>query len=130
MAIRLKNNVDRDQWQILAEYTDDTTCRQWFTYGNYIDEVLVMNDGADDTYYAHDHLYSPAALLDDTGAVVERYEYDACGKVAILAPNYELRSTHYKYSDSLPLPKRLFRDMAGSKNRPFATEDIVHLCRM
>ncbi len=29
-----------DQWQILAEYTGDTTWRQWFAYGNYIDEVL------------------------------------------------------------------------------------------
>lgn len=26
-------------------------------------------------------LFSPAALLDDTGAVVERYEYDAFGRI-------------------------------------------------
>ena len=38
-----------------------------------------MNDGTDDYYYLHDHLYSPVALLDDTGAVVERCEYDAYG---------------------------------------------------
>ena len=123
-----------DQWQILAAYDEYSSLQRYYVYGNTIDEVLLSvipaQAGIQDTYYAHDHLYSPAALLDDTGAVVERYEYDACGKVAILAPNYELRSTHYKYSDSLPLPKRLFRDMAGSKNRPFATEDIVHLCRM
>ena len=32
-----------DQWQILCEYADDTTFRQLFTYGNYIDEVLSRN---------------------------------------------------------------------------------------
>ncbi|NLW83446.1 MAG: hypothetical protein GXY41_03430 [Phycisphaerae bacterium] len=59
--------VNNDQWQIPAEYTDDTTCRQWYTYGNYIDEVLIRNThlaGMPLTmrYYAHDHSYSSAAL--------------------------------------------------------------------
>ncbi|NLW83450.1 MAG: hypothetical protein GXY41_03450 [Phycisphaerae bacterium] len=78
-----------DQWQILAEYTDDTTCRQWFTYGNYIDEVLSRNAHPYGLilamqYYAHDHLYSPAALANYNGFTVwERYEYDAYGKVTI-----------------------------------------------
>ena len=48
-----------DQWQILAEY-DGAAFGNRYVYGNYIDEVLVMNDGTDDYYYAHDHLYSPA----------------------------------------------------------------------
>ena len=40
-----------------------------------------------DYYYGHDHLYSPAVLFyeDGTGAeIVERYEYDAYGKVQVL----------------------------------------------
>ena len=35
--------IDNDPWQILTEYTADTTCRQWFTYGNTIDAVLSIN---------------------------------------------------------------------------------------
>ncbi|MCD6175068.1 MAG: hypothetical protein J7K65_04780 [Planctomycetes bacterium] len=65
-----------DQWQVLAEY-DGTAFGNLFVYGNYIDEVLRMNDGTNDYYYAHDHLYSPAALMETDGDVVERYEYDA-----------------------------------------------------
>ena len=49
----------------------------------YIDEVLVKLQDSDEIYYAHDHLYSPVALLDDEGMVLERYEYDAYGKPAI-----------------------------------------------
>lgn len=61
--------------------TQSETDMRYFVYGNYIDEVLVMADidgGAVNTitdgdyYYGHDHLYSVAALFDDTGAVVER----------------------------------------------------------
>jgi hypothetical protein len=67
-----------------------------FVFGNYIDEVLVMHDGAGDLYYAHDHLSSPVALLDDAGAVVERYEYDAYGSVQILTSAfYPLASSQY-----------------------------------
>ena len=32
-----------DPWQILAEYTADTTCRQGFTYGTTIDTALSIN---------------------------------------------------------------------------------------
>ncbi|NLW83448.1 MAG: RHS repeat-associated core domain-containing protein [Phycisphaerae bacterium] len=77
-----------DQWQILAAYDEYSSLQRYYVYGNTIDEVLVMNDGADDTYYAHDHLYSPVALLDDDGDVLERYEYDAYGKVQVLTSNF------------------------------------------
>jgi len=40
--------------------------------------------------FAHDHLYSPVALLQSgsTGAVLERYEYDAYGNFYVLEPNF------------------------------------------
>jgi len=40
-------------------------------------------DADEDYYYAHDHLYSPTALLDDSGAVVERIEYNAYGQADV-----------------------------------------------
>jgi RHS repeat-associated protein len=96
-----------DNWQVLLSVTDESqNGSEWklFVYGNYIDEVLrreryfLINGqkaaaGPLVMYYLHDHLYSPAALVDSVGTVFERYEYDAYGKVAILSMNYEPRTT-------------------------------------
>ena len=74
-----------DGWRVLTE-TDAAGAPNRlrdYVYGNYLDEVLLMNDGTDDHYYAHDHLFSVAALLDDTAAVEEYYEYDAYGTVTV-----------------------------------------------
>ena len=73
-----------DNWQVLSEYNGSDTLQAYYVFGNYIDEVLVMDDGANDYFYIHDHLYSPTALLSSAGSVVvERYEYDAYGKATV-----------------------------------------------
>ncbi len=74
-------------WQVLAEY-DASSLQRYYVYGNYIDEPLVMSDGTDDYYYVQDHLYSVAALIDEGGDVVERYEYDAYGQMTRLDPDF------------------------------------------
>lgn len=73
-------------WQVLAEYDDAGSLQRYFIYGNYIDEPLVVHRQSDgeDYYYGHDHLYSTVVLLDDSGSVVERCEYDAYGTVHIM----------------------------------------------
>lgn len=82
-----------DDQRVLAEtdYNSGTqveTDKRHFVYGNYIDEVLVMYKFLSPTvkiryYYAHDHLYSPVAVFSYSGALHERYEYDAYGEVTI-----------------------------------------------
>jgi RHS repeat-associated protein len=60
-----------------------------------------MNDTSNDYYYAHDHLYSTAALTDSAGDVIERYEgacpersrRNAYGNVHIMDGNYNSRSS-------------------------------------
>ena len=81
-----------DNWQVLAEYDDAGNQQAYYVYGNYIDEVLLMRRDGSDKYYLHDHLYSPAALLDASGNVVERYEYDAYGTTHIMDASYNSRS--------------------------------------
>jgi RHS repeat-associated protein len=79
------------KWQVLSEYDGSNNYVQSFVYGNYIDEVLMMDDASSaaecDYYYLHDHLYSPTVLLMDLGAgnygIGERYEYDAYGSAHI-----------------------------------------------
>lgn len=59
-----------------------------YTYGNYIDEVLTMDRGGQSYYYHQNTLWSPYALTDGTGVVVERYTYDVYGQVVVLDPSY------------------------------------------
>jgi RHS repeat-associated protein len=79
-------------WQVLAEYDGSNNLQRYYIYGNYIDEPLIMNDGTDDYYYGHDHLYSTAVLIEDGGGVVERYEYDAYGTTLIMDASYNPRT--------------------------------------
>ena len=82
-----------DKWQVLAEEYDGTSYSHRYVYGNYIDEVLIMDDGYDYYYYAHNHLFSTVALTNDTGVVVERYEYNAYGKVQIMSSAFVNRDS-------------------------------------
>ncbi|HRT24783.1 MAG TPA: RHS repeat-associated core domain-containing protein [Anaerohalosphaeraceae bacterium] len=100
---RYLDNDQRVAVQTLVSGGVETDGRM-FVFGNYLDEVLVMHDGAGDLYYAHDHLSSPVALLDDAGAVLERYERacpehsrgNAYGSVQILTSAfYPLASSQY-----------------------------------
>jgi RHS repeat-associated protein len=80
--------------QVLAEYISGTAAsdpERKYIYGVYIDEPIAMIDAtgaSEETYYYHrNHQYSIIGLSDDTGAVVERYAYDAYGDPTILAPD-------------------------------------------
>ena len=78
-----------NNWQVLYEYTDSNSSCSMFMYGNYIDEVVFSWVGSTLAHYAHDHLYSPVALINHSGgAVLERYEYDAYGHCTFLEPNF------------------------------------------
>jgi len=84
---------DKD-WRVLDDYDGSGTLKRRYMCGNYIDEVLFswLAPGATYRYYVHDHLYSPVALVDYVGAVVERYEYDVYGEPNILDGSYTPRS--------------------------------------
>ena len=76
-------------WRCLEEYEGGTLDRL-YVYGNYIDEVVLSGGSAGAYYTLHDHLHSPVALLDTgTGAVLERYEYDAYGTVHVLTSDFQ-----------------------------------------
>jgi hypothetical protein len=65
-----------------------------YIWGNYVDELLV-NDPVDAmgnvqltgrTYALQNSTYSVHALVNDLGAVVERYDYTPYGEVTVLTP--------------------------------------------
>jgi len=74
-----------DGWRVLTEIEDDgqDTTQRDFACGNYLDEALIMTVDDDDYYYAHDHLFSPVAMVDSSGDIQEYYQYDAYGKCTI-----------------------------------------------
>jgi hypothetical protein len=82
-----------DGWRVLSETDDNDDWLRDYDYGNYIDEVLVMTDASDDHYFAHDHLFSVVALIDEDGDILEQYEYDAYGKCHFYDSSFTLLGT-------------------------------------
>jgi YD repeat-containing protein len=80
--------------QVIAEYENGTLKRK-FIYGPGIDEPVIMIDVATSKYYFYhfDGLGSVVALSDNSGAIVERYEYSAYGQTQIMSASYEPRAT-------------------------------------
>lgn len=58
-----------------------------YVYGSYVDEPLLMRAGGAKYYFVTNHLYSVAAITNQSGQVTERYKYDAYGRQTILADN-------------------------------------------
>jgi len=56
-----------------------------YAFGSYIDEPLMMIIAGEKYYYHANQQYSVAALTDENGNVVERYNYDPYGKATIFA---------------------------------------------
>jgi RHS repeat-associated protein len=74
--------------RIIEEQDSAGTTLATYTYGNYVDEVLTMNRGGQSHYYHQNALWSPCAMTDFGGNVVERYAYDAYGLVSVLDAGY------------------------------------------
>ncbi|MFG0262106.1 MAG: RHS repeat-associated core domain-containing protein [Novipirellula sp. JB048] len=74
--------------QTIADYTAGTVASSptyRYVYASYIDEP-VMRAGSTSTarlYYHRNQQYSVTALTDTTGSIVERYAYDAYGKLTV-----------------------------------------------
>ena len=87
-----KSEILATSYKKILNISDNLLLNGLIINGNVLDEVLVMTDPnvVEDYYYAHDHRYSPVALLDDTGDVLERYEYDAYGQPYFMEPNFAL----------------------------------------
>jgi RHS repeat-associated protein len=72
-----------DGWSLLEERDATGDLMQKYVHGAQIDEILWKQNTTGEVYYHHDGLGSTIALTDETGAVVESYQYDAFGSVSI-----------------------------------------------
>ena len=82
-----------DGWRVLGEFDADNSVTdpcsmRYYVYGNGLDEALLMHNfdnslqyaGNEDFYMVTDVQYNTVALVDDTGTILERADYDAYGK--------------------------------------------------
>ena len=88
-----------DGWRVLSETNAAGVNQRDYVYGNYLDEVLIKREDSADIYYAHNHLYSPVALIDNSGNVIERYEYDVYGNCTIYEPDFSDTRSSSSYNN-------------------------------
>jgi RHS repeat-associated protein len=72
-----------DRARIIEEQSATGVTRATYVYGNYIDEVLTMDRGAQTFYYHQNTLFSTYALTNAAGIIVEGYQYDAYGRATV-----------------------------------------------
>jgi RHS repeat-associated protein len=84
-----------DQWQVLEEKVGSSTSARYVWSPVYVDAMVLRDrdtdaDGAlDERLWAQqDANWNVTAVVDGTGAVVERYVYDAFGAVTVYSPTY------------------------------------------
>jgi len=86
-----------ENWQILEVRKDGNAdpLKQYVWHAYYIDAPAIRyydpdTDGSSiaTQYFTHDANMNVTALIDDTGAVIERYDYTAYGQVTVLNPDF------------------------------------------
>lgn len=89
------------QWQILEERIGSATSAQrHFVWGLRYSDDLVLRDRdttgggtLNERFYALHDYFNPTAVADTSGAVQERYGYDAYGTSRVMAADFSLRAT-------------------------------------
>ncbi len=79
----ITHNYIYDGDQIVAEYNTTGALQAKYIYGPGIDEPIKMEKGGISYYYLFDGLGTVSEITDNTGSVIEKYEYDAYGKTTI-----------------------------------------------
>ncbi len=72
-----------DGHEVSADYAGGGTLLAEYVYGDNLDEVLTMQKGGATYYYQTDGLGSVTEILNSSGGIAERYEYDPFGKVTV-----------------------------------------------
>ncbi len=82
--------------QVIAEYDGAGTLLRKFVYAPGVDEPICMIAVDDQTetryYYHYDGLGSVVALSNNSGTIVERYQYSVFGETQILSADYTPRT--------------------------------------
>jgi RHS repeat-associated protein len=87
-------NYYYDGNRIIEERNNTNTVTATYTYGGvWIDDILEMDRNGSSYYYVKDDLGSVVAVTDNTGDVVERYDYNPFGGTVIWDSSYTVQRT-------------------------------------
>ncbi len=111
--------------QVVAE-KEGSVVKRSFIYGAATDDPIAMVDGFDDSlyYYLKDRLYSVVGLVDESGAVVESYNYSAYGVRNVYNAQGGIE-TNSLYSNPYGYTGRRFDEESGLwyyRNRMYSAE--------
>ena len=83
-----------DKWQIIEERVNtSTSADRQFVWGiRYIDDLVLRDKGTERLYAIQDY-FQPTAVMDASGAVLERYGYEAFGTSRVMTDSYGSRTT-------------------------------------
>jgi len=71
---------------VIEEYVDGSIDRNYVHGNQFIDELILFDDGSDVYYYLQDFRYSVYAIVDDTGGTPKTtYRYDPYGKRTVVS---------------------------------------------
>jgi RHS repeat-associated protein len=89
-----------DQWQVLEERVGSDVKLSYVWSPVYVDAMIARDRDTDGNgslderlYVLHDANFNVVALVDTSGAVVERFAYDAFGVFFVLTPSWASRSS-------------------------------------
>ena len=97
--VETRHQYYTDDWQCVEERLgSSSTPERQFVWGiRYIDDLICRDRSLSDTlderlYACQDANWNLTAIVDNAGAVQERYEYDPYGDVTFLSPSFAVRS--------------------------------------
>jgi RHS repeat-associated protein len=75
---------------VLAEWVNGSETVQYLWSPVYVDSLILRDSGGNRIYVQQDANYNTTSLIDNTGAVLERYIYDPYGAPTVLNPDWSL----------------------------------------
>ncbi|MBO9562796.1 MAG: RHS repeat protein [Niastella sp.] len=82
-----------DGLQVIEEYNGTGELEASYVWGTWMDDLVTMERLGARYYYHTNNIGSVVAVTNAAGKVVERYEYDAFGKVSVYDENYAALAT-------------------------------------
>jgi RHS repeat-associated protein len=87
-----------NEWQVLEERTGSSTSadRQFVWGRRYLDDLVLRDRGSERLYCLHD-FFSATAIVDTSGTVQERFDYDAFGTVRFMDADFAGTTSSFEW---------------------------------
>ena len=140
--VNARRNVDKETLRVGSDpvFGFQPKLTDAYVYASYIDEPVMRAGGSGDRYLHRNQQYSIVALTDSTGAIKERYSYDAYGTPTIADASGVVRTasaednrytyTGREYDESLDLYHYRARMYDSISGRFISRDPICSITRV